>query len=32
MKALRWCAIVGTCWLVVRSLPSVARYLRMRSL
>jgi hypothetical protein len=32
MRALRWCALVGGCWLVVRALPSVGRYLRMRAL
>jgi hypothetical protein len=31
MKVLRWCVLVGACWLTVRSLPSVARYLRMRA-
>lgn len=32
IKAIRWVAIVGACWTVVESLPSVARYLRIRTM
>jgi hypothetical protein len=30
IKAVRWCVLVILCWVVVASLPSLARYLRMR--
>jgi hypothetical protein len=30
MKLERWCVLVGACWLTVRMLPSLERYLRMR--
>jgi hypothetical protein len=31
-KVVRWCVLVGLCWLVVASLPGLARYLRARAL
>jgi hypothetical protein len=31
IKAVRWVVLVGLCWLVVNTVPSLARYLRMRS-
>ena len=31
-RAVKFVVMVGVGWLVVRSLPDVARYLRMRSL
>jgi hypothetical protein len=31
VRALRWVLIVGATAVVVRSLPDLARYLRMRS-
>jgi hypothetical protein len=30
--ALKFIVLVGLAWLVVRSLPDVARYLKMRSM
>jgi hypothetical protein len=30
--ALKFTVLVGLAWLIVRSLPDVARYLRMRSI
>jgi len=30
--ALKFTVLVGLAWLVVRSLPDVARYLKMRSM
>jgi hypothetical protein len=31
-RLIRWLALVGLCWATVRSLPSLARYLRMREM
>jgi hypothetical protein len=31
VKAVKWLVLVGLCWAVVNSLPSLARYLKMRS-
>jgi hypothetical protein len=31
-RALRWLAIVTFAWTVTKSLPGLARYLRMRSM
>jgi hypothetical protein len=31
-RIVRWCVIVGLCYLTVHSIPSVARYIKMRSL
>ena len=31
-RLVRWCVLVALAWLTVRSLPSVARYLRMREM
>jgi len=31
VKAVRWLLLVIGCWVVVNSLPSAARYLRMRA-
>ncbi len=31
-RMLRWGVIVGAAWLAVASLPSVARYLKMRAM
>ncbi len=31
-RLVRWCVIVGVGWLTIHSLPSLARYIKMRSL
>jgi hypothetical protein len=31
-RALRWCVLVATGYVVVAALPSLARYLRIRSM
>lgn len=31
-RLLRFTVVVGSAWLLVRSLPDVARYFRMRSM
>jgi len=31
-RFVRWCVLVGAAYMTVRSLPSLARYLRMREM
>jgi len=31
-RQIRWLALVTLAWMVTRSLPSLARYLRMRAM
>lgn len=31
-RMVRWVVIVGLAWMVVNSLPSLARYLKMREM
>jgi len=31
-RAIRWLVLVSTAWAVTRSLPGLARYLRMRAM
>jgi hypothetical protein len=32
LRMIRWVLLVGTAWLVVHSLPSLARYFKMREM
>ena len=32
LRLIRWVVLVATAWLVVHSLPSVARYFKMREM